>query len=408
MKGFTVIRLQALPVCCMAIALFVIVPPNVQAGLSEAHQQALGGYKKTKDPAQAIKVLEDAGIKGVLDKKPPGMKDAAYIALLNDYGFFLSETSSRYPEALQILRKVVSLAPESDVGHLNLADTYQKQLQETADPLRREELQEVVRAHYLEYALLLRAKGEGIELPPRVHGALGLKAVHQFDPVEPSKYASAVLYRLIMSQDTEVCTHMLTLFNLDILQYGFDRYENPEFQAIQWERQYRNAAGRAIDLAIPVAKFDINNDGKIDFVLKQTTMAHSLDVDNLYIFFDDGIDVSRVFTSEELRNSPGKIFLHSEFYDLQPEPLRKSRELLKSRKIESVVPGPTIIHPFRLHDATYISMRSYYEIQPVEWTHFHIIAKYKGGRLVDREDQRGVTEGVCWFEIVTDKSPKRR
>ncbi|MGH7235956.1 MAG: hypothetical protein ACREIO_06195, partial [Nitrospiraceae bacterium] len=99
-------------VLLVALALVVAVGGSGEAGLVEAHQQALAVYKKTKDPAQAIKVLEDAGVKGSLESKPAGMKDAAYVVLLNDYGFFLSETADRYEEAIPILQKVVSLDPK--------------------------------------------------------------------------------------------------------------------------------------------------------------------------------------------------------------------------------------------------------------------------------------------------------
>src|SRR6266849_5793576 len=115
--------MKVVGVFLLALALVVAGATSAQAGLTEAHQQALAVYKKTKDPTKAIKILEDAGIKGVLEQKPADMKRDAYVRLLNDYGFYLSEaadTSAGRGVAIDLLEKVIQLSPDRAVAYLNL------------------------------------------------------------------------------------------------------------------------------------------------------------------------------------------------------------------------------------------------------------------------------------------------
>lgn len=165
-----------------ALVVVVAAAALAGAGLVEAHQQALAVYKKTKDPARAVKILEEAGVKGILDKKPTGMTDAAYVMLLNDYGFFLSETSDRYEEAIPILEKVIALDPKRHVAHLNLGDTYRKIIAETKDFQRVPKLRPLVVQHYREYARLLKEKGVKTPLPEHVESDLRIAALAEAGP----------------------------------------------------------------------------------------------------------------------------------------------------------------------------------------------------------------------------------
>ena len=139
--------------------------------LAEAHERALADFKKSNNPYNAIEMLEKAGVKGALEKRPPDFTEAADVNLLNDYGFFLSETSNRYKDAIPILKKVIELDPKRHVAHLNLGDAYQKDTYGPADPSK-QELPKLIRMHYEEYARLLKEKGIATELPQRVRDVL--------------------------------------------------------------------------------------------------------------------------------------------------------------------------------------------------------------------------------------------
>jgi tetratricopeptide (TPR) repeat protein len=138
----------------------------------EAHGLALAKFKESNDPHLAIEPLEETGLKDAWDKRPSGVKESAYVGLLNDYGFFLSETNDRYKDALPILKKVIGLDPKRHVAYLNLGDVYAKSLKETSDSKKQMELKQLVLKNYQEYARLLREKNPKAELPQRVRDAL--------------------------------------------------------------------------------------------------------------------------------------------------------------------------------------------------------------------------------------------
>jgi hypothetical protein len=66
--------------------------------------------------------LEDAGVRDLLlDAKAGSVPETARVAVLNDYGFWLSKSSDPV-NAVAVLRKVVALAPARAVARLNLGD----------------------------------------------------------------------------------------------------------------------------------------------------------------------------------------------------------------------------------------------------------------------------------------------
>jgi len=138
----------------------------------EAHKRALPKFKESNDPHLAIELLEESGIKDNWDKRPSDMKGSIYVSVLNDYGFFLSETNDRYKDALPILEKVIELDPKRHVAYLNLGDVYAKSLKETSDSTKQMELKQLVFKNYQEYARLVKEKGIKGELPQRVREAL--------------------------------------------------------------------------------------------------------------------------------------------------------------------------------------------------------------------------------------------
>jgi tetratricopeptide (TPR) repeat protein len=149
----------------------VITRKEIFYTLTEVHQRIRNSFKESHDPHRAIDMLEQAGIKDILQKRPSDIEKAAYINLLNDYGFFLSESSSRYKDAIPVLQKVIALAPKRHAAYLNLGDAYRKATFGPTDPTK-QEFQELAIRNYKEYARLLKEKGLESELPPRVRDAL--------------------------------------------------------------------------------------------------------------------------------------------------------------------------------------------------------------------------------------------
>ena len=107
-------------------------------------------------------------------------------------------------------------------------------------------------------------------------------------------FASSIVwadeYVLVMSKDDNVCQHMLGLYNEDLRKYGEIKYDqHKEFIAIKWEKQksyfesYEAKGLKEHDTLI--SKFDINNDGKPEIIIKdEHRTVRGIDADGLYIF----------------------------------------------------------------------------------------------------------------------------
>ena len=136
--------------------------------IREAHREAISIFTETKDVSKALAVLEQAGVDKIVKTKPRGLAERVYASILNDYGFFLSETGDRWSEAIPILEKVLRLDPDRTVAHLNLADTYRKALQKTEEEAKHMHLRSRMVAEYVQYARLRLQHTIPTALPTRV------------------------------------------------------------------------------------------------------------------------------------------------------------------------------------------------------------------------------------------------
>jgi len=373
-------------VLLVVLTLLVALVVPAEAGLPEAHQQALAVYKKTKDPHQAINVLEEAGVKGVLDKKPAGMKDAAYVDLLNDYGFFLSETSDRYAEAIPILQRVISLDPKRHVAFLNLGDSYRKAMSRESDPRKTIELKRLVRHNYDSYVRLLREKGLQVALPERVRQALSEGEGQLRQEVQKGigvQQGGIPQYELVMSKDQKVCSHFLKLFNDDLRREKAIAYDkHPEFTSIEWKRM--GNVGADLDFReMEIAEFDINNDGLEDLVVKGQWSIHNELGDQLYIYqkTETAPPLRDSFGLAELKQYDGQVYKDQTYY------LKAFARSGRKHRLAA----PFVLYPFKFDQSFYISMKDLAHKfgAPENW---HIVTRYQ--KPNDLQD-------VCYYRMTS-------
>lgn len=127
----------------------------------------IANYSKEKNLEKTIKGLEKSNIKTMLKYKPKYFTDTQYIQILNDYGYFLSETD-RYKEAIPILERVILLEPNRVVAYLNLGDCYLKDYQKSKKQFDKDK----VIVNYKKYVTLLK---KDAKIPDRVKTILELK-----------------------------------------------------------------------------------------------------------------------------------------------------------------------------------------------------------------------------------------
>ncbi len=138
------------------------------AVISKAHRSALDLYRDKGNAAAAVRILEEKGVRKILASKPKGMPGDQYVALINDYGYFLSRTDDRYPEAVAVFAIVSRLDPDREAAYLNLGDVYSRISGKSGKP----EDAKFADAAYRKYLETVRRKGKKILLPARVVDAV--------------------------------------------------------------------------------------------------------------------------------------------------------------------------------------------------------------------------------------------
>ncbi len=209
-------------------------------------------------------------------------------------------------------------------------------------------------------------------------------------------------YVLVMSKDDKVCQHMLKIYNQDLKDFGdreinFEQHE--EFKAIRWEKKdYSWKIYLSYTGILQVAKFDINNDGKREIVLKQGDKGLKGEPsDQIYIFHEKDIDTSgdEIVFTEELTNEAidilggalgrGRAF-KANVYTLKELPVFEILNINgKELPIRYSLGGWFHFHPFLYNGKYFTSMHDWFPGIETKW---EVILQYnKENELRD----------ICYF-----------
>ena len=169
------------------LVMFLVVGIHLFAAdaqeLVKAHKEALKVYKsQDRNVTKSIEILKQAGVEEILKEKPKGMTQGQYVQLLNDYGFFLQQSTNfknvslvlngfpyvydkkvtineRYLkfehmknfgprvenlcQSINYFDRVIKLSPNREVAYLNLADSYWKLFLYRSKIIFRSDLQKI-------------------------------------------------------------------------------------------------------------------------------------------------------------------------------------------------------------------------------------------------------------------------
>lgn len=204
-------------------------------------------------------------------------------------------------------------------------------------------------------------------------------------------------YALTMSKNDEMCNHMLQLMNNDLEQFdrtydSNDRFVSSieEFKAIPWKpaRASFENNGKIHYWNVESALFDLNNDGVLDFVVRDKSMLSGMRVDGLYIFDRSVATRVNTLTTKELFESNNQISMDQVTYMLSTP--------LKGRSVNL-----WLLSPFIYHGISYIYMQSLYKKDEAVGMDFVVIAKYIGGKF--KREMMGKMEDVCYIERIDVK-----
>lgn len=185
-------------------------------------------------------------------------------------------------------------------------------------------------------------------------------------------WAGAEAYKLVLDKDKELCTGMLNLFNEDVRKYKFINSEKHK-EFVRWEPL--NAAGSSPCGQYWQSKFDINNDGADEIVIRVRSCLGGAMTDLLYIFplTSDVLERLKEPDSQVLASAPDKVELLGDgghWYALRELPVTKKDAPRPG------IGGVLLLEPFVKGKTAYISMTDAHE----EWI---VIAKYLRGEALE-------------------------
>ena len=209
----------------------------------------------------------------------------------------------------------------------------------------------------------------------------------------PEKYD----FKLKMSQDKQLCPAITKVLSAT---YSFDVPPSHDwFTAIQWQ-ELGTLGEQFRDEPLPInqpcfgdrwAKFDIDNDGQPEIVIKRRCNLGGIPSDILLIFRGDETR-ERIYQILMDPFTPsdsliGKIDYTGETYELRKLPMFKWK---RDRNRLHYITGVVFIHPFLFGNQTYLSLHG--PCCNEDGSAWHVIARYRG-----MEKSLPQFEDVCYI-----------
>ncbi|MEY4527655.1 MAG: hypothetical protein RL768_1374 [Nitrospirota bacterium] len=205
-------------------------------------------------------------------------------------------------------------------------------------------------------------------------------------------WAGKEAYRLVISQDKELCPIMLKLINDDLREHGEIRYEDHEmFAAVKWQPLSNLLGGKYQNAPCEIqnaARFDVNNDGSQDLVVKYTGCFKSRLLD-WFIFLDVEEDVFKTYDDDTIeKNTVGKF---PEDATALPTYILKTQVPVKDRTKDKLgltlmsegVGGWIVINPFVYKTTAYLAITDRGVLGTSPHGESFLIGKYKSPTELD-------------------------
>jgi len=208
-------------------------------------------------------------------------------------------------------------------------------------------------------------------------------------------------YVLVMSKDDNVCQQMLKIYNDDLKKFGEIKYDlHKEFSTITWEEKkcYFLDNGYKHYTNVLMSKFDINNDGNEEIVIKdESVRIYGIDGHAIYFFKtkDSEYFKGNEFDGAVFRRAVGKLTTTvGKLYELKELPqflyLGIGDKEAKSYYTLGIY---LYLHPFFFKGNYYLDMNDNAHNKGIYSTNFLVILKYSGNNQIS---------DTCYYLKVSD------
>ena len=190
-------------------------------------------------------------------------------------------------------------------------------------------------------------------------------------------------YVLMMSADDAVCNHVHDIYNEDAKKYGqFKEEMHEEFTSVGWKPLHFVMHIPSTDESHKnkgvIAKFDINNDGNVENVIREVSAIRGIYFDRL-IVLDKGMKIEEgmIFNTDEFGHYKGVDFRNGVSYSID---WRKISDPVYKGKYEyNSSVGLSWIKPFIYNDTSYLAIESV-----ISKPSLLLIAKYRDKQIISK------------------------
>jgi hypothetical protein len=193
-------------------------------------------------------------------------------------------------------------------------------------------------------------------------------------------------YVLVMSKDDNVCQHMLGIYNDDLKKYGHIKYElHEEFSSIDWGKikyfrrvdngkEYPKYPTVLDDGYAEISKFDIDNDGEDEVVIKKEGSLSGIETQSIFYFEsedaayfkDNEFNLKDLYTKSAGvigdSNPEGRVYMLREL----PKTVITSGSEYPEMIVYNGLGAHFNFHPFKLQNKYYIDMKDR-QLAPQKW-----------------------------------------
>ncbi len=212
-------------------------------------------------------------------------------------------------------------------------------------------------------------------------------------------------YVLVMSKNNDLCLHMLKLYNTDLNDYGYVKYnEHEEYKKIIWEEKSFFVPARTqpiLEGPMWISKFDINNDNNVELVVKTgKDPVNGIDMDVIFIFKkgDTIYFIDNAVNAHILGNAISKIDpTVYELKELPPGKIEVRGFQVRGRNIEAYKGYYRLydsrMYPFLYKNKYYLSLENHTK-KEIDYKRWIVIFRYINNKKM---------EDICYFLKVLEQ-----
>lgn len=312
--GLRALVLMTLCIAGVASVVAQVLPAADVNNLQNAQHLAERVFTETGSAAGAVKVLEEAGIAGLVAQRPPDFPADIYVELLETYAGFLTRLPERRREAAVLLKTVIETDPDRASAYFYLGNLYYQLHQD--EP--RDEYRAVYTAAYGKYVERLRKQARRVLLSSPV-----IEAVYATEGLDICEFAGHLL-------QTRQLADLDLFFNPETEIKDMTKTEagEEEMPAASFAGFINGSAG-----VIRRSSIDVDNDGQPEMRYSAATTAGDCrrnvfyrHADDLSILLSNGL-LDGYYGSERLCGGGRISFVRvrQQNYLLERHPLQENR-----------------------------------------------------------------------------------